>query len=110
MLAAALRNAGIPARRIVGFWTSDSWRGGWAGHERTEFYLPGAGWLVADACQGNGCDPTSNYTPDFCFVPDANGFFVMDIANEHTDRGSSFGQLQGPGCPPSCSCPSQEYL
>lgn len=77
LLAACLRNVGIPARRISGFWQGDSWQGDIQWHVRVEFYLPSVGWLVADPTSGNANDPSGTYAYDFAFVPDANQYFAV---------------------------------
>lgn len=97
LLTAALRNAGIPARRLEGFWWGDSFPGAnsssW--HERVEFHLPGAGWLVADADKGCDYDPTTIYTPELGFTPDAHVFVAMDTGDSHSIP--SFGLESFPG-------------
>lgn len=71
LLTACLRNVGIPAKFIAGFWTND-----W--HCRTEFFLPSAGWILADACFCNRLDPTGTYAYYFGNATDANEFFAID--------------------------------
>ena len=78
LLTACLRNVGIPARSINGFREGDTvW------HVRTEFHLPGVEWLVADACDGNGNDPTGTYAFDFGDVPNANSYLAVDVGDAH---------------------------
>jgi hypothetical protein len=78
LLTACLRNVGIPARCISGFREGDTvW------HVRTEFHLPGVDWLVADATDGNGYDPTGSYAYDFGDVPNANSFVAVDVGDAH---------------------------
>jgi transglutaminase-like putative cysteine protease len=96
LLTASLRNAGIPARRISGFWQGDGWQNDVQWHIRVEFYLPGAGWLVADPTAGNSDDPTGTYPYDFCCVPDANSFFAMDVGDSHILPYCTFAELQVP--------------
>jgi hypothetical protein len=96
LLAACLRNVGIPARRISGTWQGDCWQGDLQWHERTEFYLPNTGWLIADACMGNENDPTGTFSWDFGFVPDANDFFAMDVGDSHVLPFYNFSALQDP--------------
>ena len=96
LLTAALRNAGIPARRISGFWKGDSWQNDAQWHIRAEYYLPDTGWLITDACVGNEYDPTGNFSWDFSFVPDANGYFAMDVGDAHILPYNNFASLQVP--------------
>ena len=73
LLTACMRNIGIPAKLISGFWTgSTNW------HCRMEFYLPTAGWIMADACYSKGTDPSGNYAYYFGNLDNANQFFTMD--------------------------------
>jgi transglutaminase-like putative cysteine protease len=90
LLVASMRCAGIPARRIAGFWLGDTWPSGsqnfntqW--HVRVEFHLPAPGvqWLVADPTEGNAFDPTGSFAYDFGYVPDANNFFAVDVGDSH---------------------------
>jgi len=96
LLTAAMRNAGIPARRISGFWEGDSWQNNPQWHVRTEYYLPNTGWLITDACVGNECDPTGTFSWDFSFVPDANEYFAMDVGDSHVLPYYNFPELQVP--------------
>lgn len=96
LLTACLRNVGIPARLISGFWQGDTWQGDDQVHIRVEFYLPGAGWMVADPTASHTFDPTGTYAYDFGFVPDANGFFAMDVGGAHILPYWNFGELQVP--------------
>ncbi len=78
LLTACLRNVGIPARVIAGFFQGDSvW------HERVEFHLPGCEWLVADPTFGNGNDPTGTYAYYFGYDPDADNFLAVDVGELH---------------------------
>lgn len=78
LLVACLRNVGIPARCISGFREGDTvW------HVRTEFHLPGVDWLVADATDCYGNDPTGSYAYDFGYVPSANSFLAVDVGGAH---------------------------
>jgi len=97
LLTSCLRNVGIPARRISGFWQGDGWQNGddeW--HVRVEFYLPGANWLVADPTVGNANDPTGTYAYDFGFAPDANIFMAMDVGDSHELPYNDFAFIQVP--------------
>jgi transglutaminase-like putative cysteine protease len=96
LLTAALRCAGIPARRISGFWQGDSWQNDAQWHIRAEYYLPNTGWLITDACVGNECDPTGTYSWDFSFVPDANDYFAIDVGDAHILPYDNFPSLQVP--------------
>jgi transglutaminase-like putative cysteine protease len=78
ILVSALRYIGIPARRISGFWQGFS-----QSHVRVEFYMPGAGWLVADPTLGNGADPTGTYAYYFGSVNDGNQFVAVDVGDSH---------------------------
>ncbi|HXC35043.1 MAG TPA: transglutaminase-like domain-containing protein [Candidatus Acidoferrales bacterium] len=62
LFTAALRCAGIPARRIGGFWQSDTWQNYNNWHVRTESYFPNTGWVITDACEGNRADPTGVFS------------------------------------------------
>ena len=96
LLAACLRNIGIPARRISGTWQGDCWQDDPQWHERTEFYLPDTGWLIADACEGNLNDPTGTFSWDFGFAPDADDFLAMDVGDAHILPYWNFSALQDP--------------
>jgi hypothetical protein len=96
LLTASLRNAGIPARRISGFWQGDCWQNDSQWHVRAEYYLPDTGWLITDACVGNECDPTGSFSWDFSFVPDANDYFAMDVGDQHILPYDNFPELQVP--------------
>jgi transglutaminase-like putative cysteine protease len=78
LMVSALRSIGIPARRILGFWQGFS-----QSHVRVEFYMPGAGWLVADPTLGNGVDPTGTYAYFFGSDPDGNKFMAVDVGDDH---------------------------
>jgi transglutaminase-like putative cysteine protease len=78
IMVASLRSIGIPARRISGFWQGFS-----QSHIRVEFYLPGAGWLVADPTLGNGADPTGTYAYYFGSASDSNEFVAVDDCDSH---------------------------
>lgn len=91
LLVACLRNVGIPARMISGFWQgSSSW------HVRTEFHLPGAEWIVADPTLGNGADPTGTYAYEFGNVPDGNQYLAVDVGSAHLMLNNTFGCIQVP--------------
>ena len=78
LLTACLRNAGVPARVISGFFQGDSvW------HDRVEFHLPGYEWLLADPTFGNGGDPTGTYAYDFGYLPDADNYLAVDVGELH---------------------------
>jgi hypothetical protein len=97
VLTAALRCAGIPARRIAGFWVSDTWQNEPNWHVRTESYFPNTGWLITDSCEENNADPTGIYSWDFCFAPDANRYFAMDVGDQHIFPYYNFNDLEAPG-------------
>jgi transglutaminase-like putative cysteine protease len=78
LMVASLRSIGIPARRISGFWQGFS-----QSHVRVEFYLPGAGWMVADPTLGNGADPTGTYAYYFGSTSDSDKFVAVDVGDEH---------------------------
>jgi hypothetical protein len=94
LYAAALRCAGIPARRIGGFWQCDTWQNYLNWHIRTESYFPNTGWVITDSCEGNRADPTGTYSWDFCFAPDANFFCAMDVGDQHMLPYFNFSDLQ----------------
>jgi hypothetical protein len=91
LLTACLRNVGIPARMISGFWQGSSqW------HCRVEFHLPGVEWLLADPTEGNGADPTGTYAWYFGYVPDANQYLAVDVGDAHILPYNNFPFLQVP--------------
>jgi len=96
LFVAALRQVGIPARRISGFWVGDSWSGDSQWHIRVEFHLPGVEWLDADPCIGDDFDTNGNYAYDFGFVPDADTFFAVDVGDAHERPYTDFTSLQVP--------------
>ncbi len=77
-LTSCLRNIGIPARRIAGFW-----KGFGQQHVMVEFYLPGAGWLVADPDEGNAVDPTGTYAYFFGSNLATDSFICTDVGDSH---------------------------
>jgi transglutaminase-like putative cysteine protease len=91
LMAACLRNAGIPARIISGFWEGDS---DW--HCRLEFHLPGVEWILADPTEGNAVDPTGRYAYYFGDVPDANNYLAVDVGDAHVLPYNNFPFLQIP--------------
>lgn len=91
LLTACLRNVGIPARMISGFWQGDTqW------HCRVEFHLPGVQWLLADPTDGNGADPTGTYAYYFGYVPNANSYLAIDTGDAHILPYNNFTFLQVP--------------
>ncbi len=96
LLVASLRQVGIPARRISGFWVGDTWSGDSQWHIRVEFHLPGVEWLVADPTIGDDFDPNGNYAYDFGYVPDADSFFAVDVGDAHVRPYNDFPTLQVP--------------
>lgn len=97
LLVAALRQVGIPARRILGFWTGDTWSGDSQWHVRVEFHLPGAEWLVADPCIGStDFDTNGTYAYEFGFLPDTDEFFAVDVGDDHELPYGNYTGLQLP--------------
>jgi Transglutaminase-like superfamily len=91
LLTACLRNVGIPARRISGFWPGDTiW------HVRVEFHLPGVEWLVADPTNGNGEDPTGTYAFEFGYVWNSDQFLAVDVGDAHVMPYYNFPMIQTP--------------
>ena len=91
LLTSCLRNVGIPARTIEGFWQgTNEW------HVRTEFHLPGVEWLMADATASNANDPTGTYAYDFGYVPDADSYVAMDVSDSHLLLNNDFWGIQVP--------------
>ena len=91
LLTACLRNVGIPARMISGFWEGDTqW------HCRTEFHLPNVQWLLADPTEGQGADPTGTYAFYFGDVADANEYLAVDTGDAHILPYNNFTFLQVP--------------
>jgi hypothetical protein len=90
LLTACLRNVGIPARRISGFFQGASM------HVRVEFHLPGTEWLVADPTYGNGADSTGTYAYYFGYVPNANSFLAVDVGDIHVLSYHTFAFIQVP--------------
>lgn len=97
LMVASLRCAGIPSRRIGGFWQCDTWQDYNNWHIRTESYFPNTGWVITDACEDNRADPTGVYSWDFCFAPDANFFCAMDVGDQHMLPYANFSDLQVTG-------------
>jgi Transglutaminase-like superfamily len=96
LLVASLRQVGIPARRISGFWIGDTWSGDSQWHIRVEFHLPGVEWLVADPCIGDDYDTNGDYAYEFGCVPDADSFFAVDVGDAHELPYYNFPTLQVP--------------
>jgi len=97
LLVSALRQVGIPARRIAGFWTGDTWSGDSQWHVRVEFHLPGTEWLVADPTIADEYyDSTGAYAYEFGYVPDADSFFAVDVGDAHEMPFYNFATLQVP--------------
>jgi len=67
ILVAGLRNIGFASHVVAG------WRTGLGVvHVWAEFYMPGVGWVPADATDSNGMDPTGACLYHFGTVPDLN--------------------------------------
>ena len=96
LFVASLRQVGIPARRISGFWLGDTWSGDSQWHIRVEFHLPGVQWLVADPCIGDDFDTNGDYAYEFGDVPDAGSFFAVDVGDAHERSYNDFSSLQVP--------------
>src|SRR5581483_1598033 len=91
LMAASLRNVGIPARCISGFRQDETvW------HVRVEFHLPGVDWIVADPTDGNAADPTGTYAFDFGYVPNADSFVAVDVGDSHIRPYYDFPFIQTP--------------
>jgi len=91
LLTACLRNVGIPARMISGFWQGDTqW------HCRVEFHLPDVQWILCDPTDGNGADPTGTYAYYFGYVPNANEYLAVDTGDAHVLPYNNFTFLQVP--------------
>ncbi len=81
LLTACLRNVGIPARTVAGFFQGDSiW------HVRVEFHLPSVEWLVADPCDGNAFDASGTYAYYFGYIPNADTFLAVDTGTVHVTK------------------------
>ncbi len=79
---ACLRAVGIPARSIYGYWVSAD--GSTSAHVRSQFYLPGAGWILSDSCIAQtDCDPTGTYAYLFGNVIDANKYLAVTVGDSH---------------------------
>jgi hypothetical protein len=79
LLVAALRNIGIPSRRIGGFWQGSS-----AWHMRVEFHIPGHEWIVADPTSSDKRDTLGNYAYYFGQIDDGNMFVSMSAGDKHS--------------------------
>lgn len=91
LLVACLRNVGIPARCISGFWQGTAqW------HVRVEFHLPGVEWLVADPTLGQGSDPTGTYAYHFGYVPNSDSYVAVDVGDAHVMPYHNFQFIQVP--------------
>ena len=96
---ACLRAVGIPARSIYGYWVPAD--GGTNAHVRSQFYLPGAGWILSDSCIAH-CyyDSTGTYAYLFGNVIDANQYLAVTVGDSHivTYGGTNFDEswIQSP--------------
>ena len=91
LLTACLRNVGIPARQISGFWQGET---NW--HVRVEFHLPGVEWVVADPTAGNGDDPTGTYAYNFGYTPNSDSYLAVDVGDAHVRPYYDFLSIQPP--------------
>jgi transglutaminase-like putative cysteine protease len=79
LLVASLRNIGIPARSVFGFWEGKT-----AWHVWTEFYIPGPGWIPADPSHGKvNYEHSSEYAVAFGTMPDLNKRCVVAVGHDH---------------------------
>lgn len=100
LYVAALRQVGIPARAVTGWWDSsaslsqgiESW------HVLVEFYLPGAGWIPADPSASDGANPAGDFAFFFGTNPTMNKFVAVSRGSEHTTSSSSTNYIQGGSC------------
>jgi transglutaminase-like putative cysteine protease len=88
LFVACLRNIGIPARELCGWWVGGDC------HCIMEFYLPGPGWVQADPTTCSGLDSTGTYSYAFGYLPYTNQICFVSVGDEFTYGGHTIGELQ----------------
>jgi transglutaminase-like putative cysteine protease len=77
LLVAALRKIGFAARICAGWETGSN-----DSHIWSEFYMPGVGWVPADATYSCSYDPTGTYAYFFGTVPGLNGRTAVSLGGQ----------------------------
>lgn len=91
LFVAACRNAGIPARTVVGFRLGqDRW------HVWSEFYIPTAGWIACDLADAEAVDPKGYASAYFGVMPDLNTRVATSFGFDVTAGGMTLPILQSP--------------
>ena len=88
---AACRNIGIPARTVCGMNVGYSTWHIWA-----EFYIPGHGWIPADASFCDELSPDGSQALYFGTVPDLNERVAVTYGFDHIVGGRKLPMLQSP--------------
>jgi transglutaminase-like putative cysteine protease len=89
LLVASLRNIGIPARSLCGWWAGTNLT-----HCVMDFYLPGVGWIPVDPSLCNQADPTGTYAYYCGYVPNMNQFCFVCVGEDFETSYASTSQVQ----------------
>jgi transglutaminase-like putative cysteine protease len=89
---ACMRAIGIPTRMVAGCWATEEF----SAHCWSEFWMPGAGWVPADACGSRGADPTGNTLYQFGIFTNLNSRIALSRGVELKAGSLSWVVLQGP--------------
>jgi hypothetical protein len=91
LFVACCRNIGIPARTVCGMSLGDNeW------HVWSEFWIPGQGWVPADASYCDMLSPDGSLPLYFGTIPELNQRAAITYGFDHVASGSSMTMLQTP--------------
>jgi transglutaminase-like putative cysteine protease len=92
LLTTVLRAIGIPARIEYGQWPT-----GGGTHVITQFWMPGAAWIPADATSSSTLFPKSGYPYFFGNVPALDVWVGFGFGNDYQGDGLKLSWVEGPG-------------
>ncbi len=86
---AAMRNIGVPARLVSGWWNGNNvW------HCWSEIYLPGMGWVAQDVSASDRIDATGTYAYYFGTIPDLNQRCVVQRGVTYRTADAAYNSVQ----------------